>query len=284
MRLRALLLPALILALAAPARAQVFADAFNGKRDGWEMRIKKGEAAAVRQEIETFLTVQGANASPSYYGDQHAMVGARGLEARACVASGDWEAALVNLQKAAATAGDNLTATEASFTKGRADHAAKLTLWKGELADAQAKLDQLNAAPGLTEDQMKLKGQLQTYVAEHQSSIQHSEDALKAMDSTLVTLRQEKADYEASAAAWTAFIDKEKADIASAGSVAAYVSQKAGQVKVDDSKSPEERLAYVERLLALDPSNADARRLKGALQGKPAADAPARKKPARKKR
>jgi hypothetical protein len=273
----------LTLALAVPARAQVFADAFNGKRDGWEMRIKRGEAAAVRQEIETFLTVQGANASPSYYGDQHAIVGARGLEARACVASGDWEAALVNLQKAAAIAGDNLAATEASFAKGRSDHAEKLTLWKGELADAQAKLDQLNAAPGLTEDQMKLKGQLQTYVAEHQASIQHSEDALKAMDSTLVTLRQEKADYEASASAWTAFIDKEKADIASAGSVAAYATQKAEQVKADDSKSPEERLAYVERLLQLDPSNASAKRLKAALQGKSQADAPV-KKPARRKR
>ena len=182
MRFRALLLPALILALAVPARAQVFADAFNGKRDAWELRLKQGDAVAVRQEIEAFLTVQGANASPSNYGDQHAIVGARGLEARACVASGDWEAALANLQKASATAGENLSATEVSFAKLQADHAEKLTLWKGELGDAQAKLDQLNAAPGLTEDQMKLKGQLQTFVAEHQSSIQHSESALKAMD------------------------------------------------------------------------------------------------------
>lgn len=281
MRLRAFLLPALILALATPARAQVFADAFNGKRDGWEVRLKQGDAAAVRQEIEAFVTVQGANASPSNYGDQHAIVGARGMEARACVASGDWEAALSNLQKAAATAGGNLSATEVSFAKLRADHADKLTLWKGELADAQGKLDQMNAAAGLTEDQMKLKGQLQTFVAEHQSSIQHSEDALKAMDAALATLRQEKSDYEASAASWSAFLDKEKADIAAAGSASAYVSQKAAQVKGDETKSPAERLAYVERLLKLDPDNADARRLESSLQGKPAT--PAAKKPQRRK-
>lgn len=284
MRFRAFLLPALILALAVPARAQVFADAFNGKRDAWELRLKQGDAPAVRQEIEAFLTIQGANASPSNYADQHAIVGARGLEARACVASGDWEAALADLQKASTTAGENLSATEASFAKLRADHAEKLTLWKGEMGDAQAKLDQLNAAPGLTEDQMKLKGQLQTFVAEHQSSIQHSEGALKAMDAAQGTLSQEKADYEASAAAWAAFIDKEKADIAAAGSVTAYVSQKAEQVKADDAKSPEERLAYVERLLKLDPANAAAKRLKAALQGKPPADAPVKKKPARRKR
>lgn len=283
MGLRGFLLPALILALAVPARAQVFADAFNGKRDAWELRLKQGDAPAVRQEIETFLTVQGASASPSNYGDQHAIVGARGLEARACVASGDWEAALANLQKASATAGENLSTTEVSFAKLRADHAEKLTQWKSELGDAQAKLDQLNAAPGLTEDQMKLKTQLQTYVAEHQSSIQHSEDALKAMDGALATLRQEKSDYDASATAWTSFLDKEKADIAAAGGAPAYVGEKVEQVKADGAKSPEERLAYVERLLRLDPANPAARRLKSELQGKPAAVATA-KKPSRKKK
>jgi hypothetical protein len=282
--LRAFLLPVLVLTLAAPARAQVFADAFNGKRDGWEMRLKRGDAVAVRQEIETFLSLQGANASPSHYGDQHAIVGARGLAARACVASGDWEAALGDLQKAASTAGDNLSATEASFAKLKAEHTDKLALWKGELADAQAKLDQLSSAPGLTEDQMKLKGQLQTYVAEHQSSIQHSEDALKAMDGALATLRQEKSDYEASAAAWATFIDKEKADITTAGGAPAYVAQKADQVKADGAKSPEERLAYVERLLKLDPASAAAKHLEATLQGKPQTDAPAKKKPSRRKR
>ena len=271
------------MALALPARAQVFADSFNGKRDAWEVRLKQGDAAAVRQEIETFLTVQGANASPSDYGDQHAIVGARGLEARACVASGDWEAALADLQKASATAGENLSTTEVSFAKLRAEHADKLTTWKGELADAQTKLDQLNAAPGLTEDQMKLKGQLQTFVAEHQSSIQHSEDALKAMDGALATLRQEKADYEASAASWAAFLEKEKADIAAAGGTTAYVAQKVEQVKADGTKSPEERLAYVERLLKLDPASAAARHLESTLQGKPAPLVPA-KRARRKKR
>lgn len=283
MRLRALLFPALILALAVPARAQVFADAYNAKRDGWESRLKQGEAAAVRQEVEGFIAVQGANASPSHYGDQHALVGARGLAARACVATGDWEAALAELQKASSTAVDNLSATEVSFAKLRAEHAEKLTLWKGELGDAQAKLDQLAAAPGLTEDQMKLKGQLQTYVAEHQSSIHHSEDALKAMDEALVTLRQEKADYEASVAAWSAFLDKEKADIAAAGGPAAYAAQKAAQVKADTSKAAEERLAYVARLLKLDPASVEARRLQAALQARPAPTVLVKKK-ARKKR
>lgn len=282
MRLRAFLLPVFALALALPARAQVFADAFNGKRDDWEVQLKAGNAAKVRQDIEGFLAIQGANASPTNYSDQHAIVGARGLEARACVASGDWEAALDNLQKAAATAGTNLTTTETAFAKLQADHNAKLALWKGELGDAQAKLDQLNGAPGLTEDQMKLKGQLQTYVAEHQSSIQHSEDALKAMDGALATLRQEKADYEASAASWAGFLDKEKADIAAAGGASAYVSQKVDQVKGDTSKSPQERLAYAERLLRLDPANAAAKRLEAMLTGKP--EAPVAKKKARRKK
>ena len=283
MRLRPLLLPLLALVWVSPARAQVFADAFNGKQASWETRLTQGDATVVRQEIEAFLTVQGASASPSNYSDQHAIVGARGLEARACVASGDWESALSNLQKAAVTAGENLSTTEVAFAKLRADHAEKLTLWKGELADAQTKLDQMNAAPGLTEEQMKLKGQLQTYVAEHQSSIQHSEDAIKAMDSALATLRQEKADYEVSVAAWTSFIAKEKEDITAAGGTSAYVAQKVEQVKADDSKPRDERLAYVARLLKLDPSNAAARRLESTLLGKNAAGAPP-KKARRKKR
>lgn len=282
MRLRAFLLPVFSLALALPVRAQVFADAFNGKRDGWEVKLKAGDAAAVRQEIEGFLAIQGANASPTNYSDQHALVGARGLEARACVATGDWEAALDNLQKAATTATANLTATEAAFAKLQTEHKDKLTLWKGEMGDAQAKLDQLNGAAGLTEDQMKLKGQLQTYVAEHQSSIQHSEDALKAMDGALAALRQEKADYDASSASWSAFLDKEKADISAAGGASTYVSQKVEQVKGDTTKSPLERLAYTERLLRLDPSNAAAKRLEASLTGKPAA--PAAKKKARRKK
>ena len=283
MRFRAFALPALILALALPARAQVFADAFNGKRDGWDLALKRGDAPAVRQEIEAFLSVQGANASPSSYADQHAIVGARGLEARACVASGEWESAEDCLQKAASVAGQNLSTTEVAFAKLRADHADKLTLWKGELADAQAKLDQLNASPGLTEDQMKLKGQLQTFVAEHQSSIQHSEDSMKAMDAALATLRQEKADYEKSSADWQSFLAKEKDDITAAGSVSAYVGAKAAQVKADGAKPLDERLAYARRLLKLDPANLEAKRLEASLEGRAApAPAPAPKRRKRK--
>jgi hypothetical protein len=282
-RCRALALPALILALALPARAQVFADAFNGKRDGWEVRLKQGDAGAVRQEIEAFLAGQGAGASPSSYADQHAIVGARGLEARACVADGDWESAEDCLQKAAAVAGQNLSTTEVAFAKLRADHADKLTLWKGELADAQVKLDQLNASPGLTEDQMKLKGQLQTFVAEHQSSIQHSEDSLKAMDAALATLRQEKADYEKSAGDWQTFLAGEKEGIAAAGGVSAYVDAKAAEVKADGAKPLDERLAYARRLIRLDPANLEAKRLEAALEGK-AAPAPAPKAKRRKRK
>ena len=277
MRLRFLALPVLSLALALPARAQVFAGTYNTKRDGWELGLKKGEAADVRQEIETFITVQGANASPSDYGDQHAIVAARGLEARACVASGDWEAAGDCLQKASGVATANLAATEADFAKKKAEHADKLTLWKGEMGDAQSKLDQLNGAPGLTDDQMKLKGQMQTYVAEHQASIQHSEDALKTMDSILVTLRQEKADYDKSAADWQAFLAKEKEDITAAGGASAYVNQKAAQVKADNMKPADERMAYAQRLLKLDPANPEARRLAAALEGKPVVEPPAKK-------
>ena len=284
MRPRTLALPILVCALALPARAQVFADAFNGKRDAWELRLKQGDAAAVRKEIEAFLSVQGANASPSNYGDQHAIVGAQGLDARACVASGDWEAAEDALQKAASTAAANLSSTEVTFAKLRSDHADKLTLWKGEMGDAQAKLDQMNGAPGLTEDQMKLKGQLQTFVAEHQSSIQHSEEALKTMDSALAALRQEKADYEKSAADWQGFLAKEKADIAAAGGVSAYVSDKAVQVKADSMKPLDERLAYAQRLLKLDPSSPQALRLEAALQGRSGPEPASARKAVRRKK
>lgn len=106
---------------------------------------------------------------------------------------------------------------------------------------------------------------------------------MKAMDSALATLRQEKADYEASVAAWTSFIAKEKEDITAAGGISAYVARKVGQVKADDSKPRDERLAYVARLLKLDPSNAAARRLESTLLGKNAAGAPP-KKARRKKR
>ena len=266
MRLRAFALPALIFALAMPARAQVFADAFNSKRDGWEVRLKQGEGAAVRQEIETFLA--SPNASPTDYGDQHAIVGARGLQARACVSTGDWEGAETCLQKAADVASANLAATEAAFAKLRAEHTDKLTLWKGEMADAQSKLDQLNGSAGLTEEQMKLKGQLQTFVAEHQASIQHSEDAVKAMDGALAALRQEKADYEKSASDWQGFLAKEKADITAAGNLDAYVEQKAAQVKGDTMKPADERMAYAQRLLKLAPSNAEAKSLVAGLEGK----------------
>ena len=276
MRLRAFALPALICALALPARAQVFADSFNAKRDSWELRLKQGEASAVRQEIEAFLA--GGSASPTDYGDQHAIVGARGLEARACVTGGDWEGAEACLQKAADVAGANLASTESAFAKLRTEHTDKLTLWKGEMGDAQSKLDQLNGAPGLTDEQMKLKDQLQTFVAQHQSSIQHSEEAIKTMDSALAALRQEKADYEKSASDWQGFLAKEKADITAAGGVDAYVDQKAAQVRSDTMKPADERMAYAQRLIKLAPANAEAKRLVAGLEGKPVAAATAPRK------
>ncbi|HET8714861.1 MAG TPA: hypothetical protein VFM16_03480 [Holophagaceae bacterium] len=283
MRLRGLLLPALILALAAPARAQVFAGAFNAKRDPWEIKLKAGQAAEVRQEIEAFLAGPGATASPSDYGDQHALVGALGLDARAAVALGDWEGAVASLKRASAAADQNFSTTEVAFAKLRAEHADRLQAWKGELSEAQGRLDQLNASPGLTEEQMKLKAQLETFVAEHKASIQHSEDALKAMDGALATLRQEKEDYAKSASDWQGFLDREKTDIEAAGGVKAYVAQKAAQVKADDTKPREERLAYARRLLKLDAGSPEALRLESALAGRPVAAAPAKKAVPRRK-
>lgn len=279
MRLRALFAPALILALALPARAQVFAGAFNEKRDGWEIQLKDGQAAEVRQQVEAFLAGPGASANPGDYHDQHALVGALGLDSRAAVALGDWEGAVASLQRAAAAADQNLSTTEVTFAKLRADHAEKLQAWKSELTEAQGRLDQLNASPGLTEEQMKLKGQLETFVAQHQASIRASEDALKAMDGALTTLRQEKDDYARSAADWKGFLDREKADIEAAGGLSAYVAQKAAQVQADTSRPREERLAYARRLLKLAPGNGEALRLEAALAGRPAAPAP----PARRK-
>lgn len=260
---------ALGLLAAVPARAQVFAQSILDKQGAWEQRLKQGDADGVRREAEALLAGDAAAVSPSSYNDIHAVVGLRGLDARACVAAGDWESAADQLAKAAALAASNLETTEATFAKVQADHQAKLKQWQDELGQNQDRLSQMENAAGLTQEQLKLREQLKTFVAEHQTAIQDSQAKLKQMDDTLAALKQEKADYDKSAADWQAFIAKQKLDIDAAGGPRVYVAAKVAQVKADDTKPTPQRLAYARRLARLDPANKDVQRLLNALLGRP---------------
>ncbi|HJU82797.1 MAG TPA: hypothetical protein VJ600_01165 [Holophagaceae bacterium] len=269
MRAAALLLPALI----APAiQAQItlnVTDAFKSKKDGWELRLRNGDAEGVRREAESMLSVEGVNVSPTSYSDIHTLVALRSLAARACVEQGAWEDAVAHLQRASSQAGENLVATEATFTKLRAGNEADLKRWKDELATQEPRLQQLEQAPGLTPEQLKLQQQLRAFVAEHKASIADSERKVKDMDDTLAALRQEKTEFEKSLADWQGFVAREKADIDAAGGATAYVAAKVGQVKADDARPVPERLAYANRLRRLDPANKDVHRLVNALLGLP---------------
>lgn len=269
MRAAALLIPALF----APAlQAQItlnVTDAFKAKKDGWETRLRNGDADGVRREAESMLSVEGLNVSPTSYADVHTLVALRGLAARACVEQGAWEDAVAHLQRASGQAGENLSATDATFSKLRAGNESDLKRWKEELATQEPRLQQLEQAPGLTPEQLKLQQQLRAFVAEHKASIADSERKLKDMDDTLAALKQEKADFEKSLADWQGFIAKEKGDIDAAGGAKAYVAAKVGQIKADDTRPVPERLAYANRLRRLDPSNHDVHRLVNALLGLP---------------
>jgi hypothetical protein len=278
-----LLLPALV----APAQITLnVSDAFKAKKDGWEMRLQQGDAEGVRKEAETMLAVEGANVSPTSYTDVHTLVALRGLAARACVEQGAWEDAVAHLQKASSQSAENLAATDATFGKLRVGHEADLKRWKDELASQEPRLQQLEQAPGLTPEQLKLQQQLRAFVAEHKASIADTERKLKEMEDTQSALQQEKGSFDKSLADWQTFIAKEKSEMDAAGGAKAYVASKVGQVKADDTRPIPDRLAYANRLRRLDPGNKDVHRLVNALMGRPEPleDEPAPKPKARKGR
>lgn len=270
-------------ALAANLGAQSLTDRFKEVRGPWELQLDRGDAATVRRGVEALLGREGLTVNPSDYNDMHALAALRSLAARACVAEGSWEEAVVHLQKAQAAAEENLATAEPLLAKTRTDHEAKLREFRDAMDKQAPRLRELDEAPGLNQDQLKVRQQLKIFMDEQKAAIAHSERALKDIDGILERLRQTKASTTKAAADWKAFLDREKAEIAEAGGTARFVAAKVEQVKADDARPQQERLAYARRLQKLDPANKDVTRLVNGLLGKEEATEPAKPKARKKK-
>ena len=262
------------LALALPAATPSLPDRFKDNRAAWEESLDKGLGAPVRRATEELLQQESVTINPSDYNAMHALVAVRNLAARACVVEGAWEDAVAHLEKASQTAADNLATAESTFSKLMVQHQEKLAQWREESRQQTKRLQDLDALPGLTSDQIKLRGQLRSFLDEHDKAIAQSEKSLKEIEGLLAQLRQEQETYVAAQAQWKGFLDKEREDITRLGTAAAYVAEKLEQVKADDAKPRIERLSYGRRLLRLDPGNRDCQRFVDGLEGK-ANDVPA---------
>jgi hypothetical protein len=274
-------------ALATSLGAQSLTDRFKEVRGPWELQLERGDAAPVRKGVEALLGREGLAVNPSDYNDMHALVALRGLAARACLSEGSWEDAVVHFQKAQSAAEENLTMAAPFLAKTRAEHGQKIKECQEAIAKQAPRLKELDEAPGLTKDQIKLRQQLKIFMDEQQAAITHSEHALKDIDGILDRLRQTKATTAKTTADWQAFLAGEKAEIAEAGGPTQYVAGKLEQVKVDDARPRQERLTYARRLQKLDPANKDVTRLVNGLLGKEEEPEPVKpkkkKKPAPKK-
>ena len=241
----------------------------------------------VRKGVEALLGREGLTVNPSDYNDMHALVALRGLAARACLSEGSWEDAVIHFQKAQSAAEENLVTAEPFLAKTRVEHEQKLKECRDTLAKQAPRLKELDEAPGLTRDQIKLRQQLKIFTDEQQAAIAHSERALKDIEGILDRLRQAKETTTRTTAGWQAFLAAEKTEIAEAGGVPQYVAGKLEQVKADDARPKQERLTYARRLQKLDPANKDVVRLVNGLLGKEEEAAPVKpkkkKKPATKK-
>lgn len=264
--------------LATSLGAQSLTDRFKEVRGPWELQIERGEAPVVRKGVEALLGREGLTVNPSDYNDMYALVALRGLAARACVSEGSWEDGLVHLQKAQATAEENLSTAEPLLAKTRMEHELKLKEFQDTVAKQAPRLKELDEAPGLSQDQVKLRQQLRIFMDEQNAAIAHSERSLKDIEGILTRLRQAKETTTATHAEWRAFLAKEKSEIEEAGGVQRYVADKLEQVKADDARPRPERLAYARRLQKLDPSNKDVPRLVNGLLGKEEETAPAKPK------
>ncbi len=274
-------------ALATSLGAQSLTDRFKEVRGPWELQIERGDAATVRKGVEALLGREGLTVNPSDYNDMYALVALRGLAARACVAEGSWEDALLHLQKAQSSAEENLSTAEPLLAKTRMEHELKLREFQESIAKQAPRLKELEEAPGLSQEQLKLQQQLKIFMDEQKAAISHSERALKDIESILARLRQAKETTAKARADWQAFFVKEQEEIAEAGGVTRYVTAKLEQVKADDARPRPERLAYARRLQKLDPSNKDVTRLVNGLMGKEEEGEPVqpkKKKPAAKKK
>ena len=276
------LLPA-VLTLVLPLSAQALPERFREHRTAWEESLEKGNGNLVRQAAEKLLQTEGAAVNPSDYNAMHAMVGVMNLAARACVEEGAWEDAVAHLQKAVQAATDNATAADATFAKIVKQHQDKLVEWREETRKQEQRLKVLDAQNGLTFEQIKLKGQIHSFLDEYRNAIAQSERSLGEIQGLLGILKKEEEVYATSLSDWRGFLAKEKADIARAGSPGAYVVEKLDQIKADDARPKGERLAYGRRLQHLDPANGDVNHFVNGLTGKDDAP-PAKPKPAKKPR
>ncbi len=269
-------------ALVAPLGAQTLADRLKEGHKAWDLALERGDAANVRRGTEGLLQREALTVGTTDYNEMRALVAVHDYAARACAQEGAWEDAIVHLQKAAASAAENLTATEGTFSRIRKDHEAKLVEWRETIAKQEQRLKDLEAQSGLTEEHMKLRAQIRGFLDEHRSAIAHSEWSLKEIDGLLAQLRKEKETYVASLAAWQDFLVREKQEIAQAGGSPKFVAEKLEQVKADDARPKGDRLAYGRRLLRLDPENSECKRFVNGLVG--VSDEPeAPVKPAKKK-
>lgn len=263
------LLPA-FLALALPVAAQGpgLPDRFRDNRSAWEESLDKGLGASVRKATETLLQQEGSAVNPSDYNAMHAMVAVLNLTARACVVEGAWEDAVAYLEKASKAADENAGSAEGTFAKLVEQHRAKLKEWREETAQQDKRLKALEGKGSLTPDELKLKGDLRSFLDERQKAIAQSEKSLQEIDGLLGLLRKERDTYSAALAEWKGFLAKEHGDIQRLGAVTTYVAEKLEQVRADDARPRIERLAYGRRLLRLDPSNRDCQRFVNGLMGR----------------
>lgn len=271
--LRLLLLALLVL----PLGAQTLSDRFKESYKVWEMTLERGDGAVIRKSAEALLQKEGLTVSRSDYNEMRALVAVLDVTARACVLDGAWEDAVGYLQKASGTAAENITNTSATFLKIRKEHEEKLSDWKSTVTKLEEKLKGLDAQPGLSQELLKQRAQIKDVLDEHRNAIAHSEWAIKEIDGLLDRLKTDQENDTKSLAAWQEFLAKEKQDIDAAGSIPKYVADKLIQVKADESRPRNERLAYARRLMRLDPANKDCRRFIDGLlglDGAPEAPAP----------
>lgn len=275
--------------LVLPSGAQSVSDRFRENYATWEKRLEKGDGSGVRKAAEAVIQKEGTTVNSSDYNEMRALVGAMDVAARACVLDGAWEDAVLYLQKASSTAAENLNNAEATFGKVRKEHEQKLEEWRKGVAQQEKRLKDLDAQPGLTGAQLKLRGQIRAFLDEHLAAIDHSEKALKEIDGLLSQIRSVRVAYEKSLEEWKTFLEKEKLEISQVGSSAKYVAEKLPQVRADETKPLFDRLAYARRLKRLDPSNPGCAEFVSSLAGSdepvhPKAVSPAKTKKKRVKR
>ena len=267
--------------LVRPMGAQTLSDRFKESYRAWEMALDRGDGAAVRKGAEGLLQKEGLTVSRSDYNEMRALVAVLDLAARACVTDGAWEDAVGFLQKASETATENATNTGSTFSRIRKEHEEKLAEWKAAVAQTEAKLKDLEAQSGLTQDQIKQRTAFKDFLDEHRNAIAHSEWSMKEIDGLLDRLKRDQETDARSLAAWQDFLAKEKQEIESAGSVQKYVTDKLQQVKADEARPRNERVAYGRRLMRLDPASKECRRfVESLLTPEEPAAAPAPKAPA----